>query len=129
MGAIINGSCRGKDILFARGRGLCALAAIPKKCGATPASTTTELTSSANPSSVGQTVTFTATLTSSAGVNPFGTVTFTAGDTTLGTVALSSGAASISTASLPGGSTLITATYNGADSFTGSSASLTQVVQ
>ena len=94
----------------------------------TPASTTTVLTSSANPSSLGQTVTFTATVTSSAGVNPFGTVTFTAGGTTLGTVALKDGVASVSTASLPEGSTLITATYNGADSFSGSSASLTQVV-
>jgi hypothetical protein len=95
----------------------------------TPAPTTTVLVSSANPSSLGQTVTFTATVTSSAGVNPFGTVTFSAGGTTLGTVALSDTVARISTASLPVGSTLITATYNGADSFTGSSASLTQVVQ
>jgi hypothetical protein len=44
-------------------------------------------------------------------------------------VALKDGAASVSTASLPVGSTTITATYSGADSFTGSSASLTQVVQ
>jgi hypothetical protein len=44
-------------------------------------------------------------------------------------VALKDGVASVSTASLSEGSTLITATYNGADSFTGSSASLTQVVQ
>jgi hypothetical protein len=95
----------------------------------TPSSTTTVLTSSANPSSPGQAVTFTATVTSSAGVNPFGTVTFTAGSATLGTVALKDGVASVSTASLSEGSTLITATYNGADSFTGSSASLTQVVQ
>jgi hypothetical protein len=95
----------------------------------TPASTTTALVSSANPSSPGQTVTFTATVTSLAGVNPFGTVTFTAGGSTLGTVSLKDGVANISTASLPEGSTLITATYNGADSFTGSSASLTQVVQ
>jgi hypothetical protein len=95
----------------------------------TPSSTTTVLASSANPSSPGQTVTFTATVTSSAGVNPFGTVTFTAGSATLGTVVLKDGVASVSTASLPEGSTLITATYNGADSFTGSSASLTQRVQ
>jgi len=95
----------------------------------TPSSTTTVLTSSANPSSSGQAVSFTATVTSSAGVNPFGTVTFTAGSATLGTVVLKDGVARISTASLPVGSTLITATYSGADSFTGSSASLTQVVQ
>lgn len=94
-----------------------------------PTSTTTAVTSSANPSSSGQIVTFTATVTSAAGLNPFGTVTFTAGTVTLGTVALKDTIAHISTAALPVGSTTVTATYNGADSFTGSSASLTQVVQ
>ncbi len=94
-----------------------------------PASTTTALTSSANPSLSGQNVTFTATVTSSTGLDPFGSVTFTAGSTTLGTVALKDTIASISTAALPVGSTTITATYSGADGFTGSSASLTQVVQ
>jgi hypothetical protein len=94
-----------------------------------PASTTTVLTSSANPSSSGQNVTFTATVTSSTGLDPFGSVTFSAGGTTLGTVALNDTIASISTATLPVGSTTVTATYSGADGFTGSSASLTQVVQ
>jgi hypothetical protein len=94
-----------------------------------PASTTTVLTSSANPSSSGQSVTFTATVTSSTGVDPFGKVTFTAGGVTLGTVSVTDTVAKISTATLPVGSTTITATYGGADSFTGSSASLTQVVQ
>jgi Bacterial Ig-like domain (group 3)/FG-GAP-like repeat len=93
------------------------------------ASTTTAITSSANPSSSGQTVTFTATVTSSTGVDPFGTVTFTAGEVTLGTVAVKNTVASIATATLPVGSTTITATYSGAAGFTGSSASLTQVVQ
>ncbi len=91
-----------------------------------PASTTTAITSSANPSSPGETVTFTATVTSSTGAHATGTVTFTAGATTLGTVALNGVIASISTATLPVGSTIITATYNGATDFTGSSASLTQ---
>ena len=94
-----------------------------------PASTTTVLTSSANPSSAGQKVTFTATVTSSTGVDPFGKVTFTAGTTTLGTVALKDGTASVSTAALPVGSTAITAAYGGADGFTGSSVSIVQVVQ
>jgi hypothetical protein len=94
-----------------------------------PASTTTAITSSANPSSSGQTVTFTATVTSSTGAHATGTVTFTAGAATLGTVALNGSVASISTDALPVGSTLITATYNGAADFTGSSASLTQTVQ
>jgi Bacterial Ig-like domain (group 3)/FG-GAP-like repeat len=93
-----------------------------------PASTTTTLTSSANPSSSGQSVKFTATVTSSTGVNPSGKVTFTAGATTLGSVALKNNVASISTAKLPTGSTTITATYGGATEFTGSVDSLTQTV-
>jgi Big-like domain-containing protein/VCBS repeat protein/FG-GAP repeat protein len=94
----------------------------------TPAATTTTIVSSVNPSSSGQTVIFTATVTSSTGLDPFGNVTFTAGAVTLGTVAVINTKASISTASLPVGSTTITATYNGAAGFTGSSASLTQEV-
>ncbi len=94
-----------------------------------PASTTTTIASSANPSSSGQSVTFTATVTSSTGAHPTGTVTFAAGATTLGTVALTGITASVSTAALPLGPTTITATYNGATDFIGSSASLTQTVQ
>jgi hypothetical protein len=94
-----------------------------------PASTTATITSSANPSSSGQTVTFAATVTSSTGLAPFGNVTFTAGTTTLGTVTLKDATASIATATLPVGTTTVTATYNGAAGFTGSSASLTQTVE
>jgi Bacterial Ig-like domain (group 3) len=93
-----------------------------------PALTTTVLTSSVNPSSSGQSVTFTATVTSSTGLDSFGSVTFTAGSTALGTVELSGTVAYISTATLPVGSTKITATYSGAKGFTGSSKSLTQKV-
>ncbi len=93
-----------------------------------PASTTTALTSSSNPSTQGQPVTFTATVTSSTGANATGTVTFTAGTTTLGTVSLTGVVASISTSTLPAGSSSVTATYNGVTDFTGSSASLTQTV-
>ena len=94
-----------------------------------PASTTTTVTSSANPSSPGQSVTFTATVTSSTGLDPFGTVTFTAGGATLGTVALKDMVASVSTSALAKGTVTITATYNGSAGFTGSSASLEQTVQ
>ncbi|MGA2966613.1 MAG: Ig-like domain repeat protein [Terriglobales bacterium] len=93
-----------------------------------PVSTTTAVTSSANPSSLGQSVTFTATVTSSTGAHATGTVTFTAGGATLGTVALSGIHASISTAALPEGATTITATYNGANDYAGSSGALTQTV-
>jgi hypothetical protein len=94
-----------------------------------PASTTTAITSSPDPSQSGQSVDFTATVSSSIGARATGTVTFTAGDTTLGTVALTGIHASIATAALPVGSTAITAAYNGSVDFSGSSASLTQTVQ
>lgn len=93
-----------------------------------PASTSTALTSSSNPSLQGQTVTFTAKVTSSTGAHPTGTVTFTAGSSVLGTVTLSGLIATVSTSTLPVGTTVIQATYNGVTDFTGSSASLTQTV-
>jgi hypothetical protein len=59
------------------------------------ASSTTSVSSSANPSSFGQSVTFTATVTGSGAT---GTVTFKDGATTLGTGTLSSGTATFATA-------------------------------
>lgn len=93
-----------------------------------PVPTTTVLASSLNPSSAGQAVTFTASVTSSTGLNPYGTVTFTAGGATLGTVPLNNTIARVTTATLPAGSTIVKATYSGATSFIFSSASLKQVV-
>ncbi len=93
--------------------------------------TTTTLTSSANPSVFGQSVTFTATEkpNPSAGGNSGGTVTFTDGSTTLGTIDLNSqGIATFTTATLAVASHTITATYNGNQYYLGSYASLTQVV-
>jgi hypothetical protein len=76
--------------------------------------TAVSLTSNLNPSAVGQSVTFTATVTSSAGgVNPTGTVTFFDGNTALGTPTLSgSGVATYSTSTLTNGQHQITAVYN-----------------
>ncbi len=78
--------------------------------------TATSLTSSVNPSAVGQNVTFTATVkpTGGAGVSPDGTVTFYNGAAILQTVAIgASGVATWSTAELPQGLNPITATYSG----------------
>lgn len=77
--------------------------------------TATNLTSSANPSAVGQNVTFTATVTSPAGggVTPDGTVGFYDGTTILQTVPVSGGVATYSTALLAQGPHAITAIYNG----------------
>jgi len=92
----------------------------------TQATTTTTVTSSPNPSVVGQNVTFKATVKSPT-VIPVGTVTFTAGTTTLGTVSLAGGKASLTTSALPG-KTTVTATYNGTSNITGSSGSVVQTV-
>ena len=96
------------------------------------ASTTTTLSSSANPSTIGQSVTFTATVNvvAPAAGTPTGTVTFSDGSTTLATVALSSsGTASFSTSTLAVASHSITAVYSGDSNFNGSTGSLTQNVQ
>jgi Bacterial Ig-like domain (group 3) len=89
--------------------------------------TTTVLVSSLNPSIVGQSVTFTATVT---GASPTGTVQFKDGATNLGSaVPLAGGNASFTTSSLTQGSHNITAVYGGDTNNLGStSTALTQIV-
>jgi hypothetical protein len=77
------------------------------------------LSPSANPSTYGQSVTFTATLTATSGT-PTGTVTFYNGSAMLGTATLSGGVATYlasSFASLPTGSYTITMSYSGDSTF------------
>jgi len=92
------------------------------------ASTMTTVTSSLNPSSYGQSVTFTATVAPQVSGTPTGTVSFynaTSGancaalgsSTLLGTGTLSSGTTSIDTGSLPAGSDTILACYSGDANF------------
>lgn len=96
-------------------------------------STTTTLTSSANPALPGQMVTFTAKVSavSPAAGTPTGTVTFSDGATTLGTVALAgSGQATFSTSSLTLGDHPIKVAYSGDSNFNAStSAPLNQTVR
>ena len=115
-----------------------------------PDATTTALTSSANPTTVGQPVTFTATVTPANSV-PFmsgiaqnnlafygtrqlgedldGTVTFMDGSTFLDTETVNeNGVASFTTSSLPAGSLAITATYSGNAAFLASVGTATQTV-
>jgi Bacterial Ig-like domain (group 3)/FG-GAP-like repeat/FG-GAP repeat len=89
---------------------------------------TATLTSSPNPSTQGQTVTFIAKITSPT-MTPTGPVTFTAGKTLLGTAQLGGGKATLNVSSLPWGSTTVTATYSGDSNIAKSSASDIQVVQ
>ena len=92
------------------------------------AKTAATITSSVNPSSVGQAVTYTARITSPT-VLPTGPVTFAVGTTLLGTVPLSGGKATFTTSSLPAGSNAIKVTYQGNSNIARSSARVTQVVQ
>jgi cyclophilin family peptidyl-prolyl cis-trans isomerase len=100
---------------------------------ASPVTTNMSLISSANPSPQGQSVTFTAAVSSAvpgAGT-PTGTVTFTdqTTGTTLGTDALdATGTATFSTSSLSGGSHTIVASYGGDSRFSPSTATTTQTV-
>jgi Bacterial Ig-like domain (group 3) len=76
--------------------------------------TTTSLSSSANPSNFGQSVTLTAVVANSGGPTPTGTVTFKNGTATLGSATLdSTGTATLATTKLPLGSDSLTADYNG----------------
>jgi hypothetical protein len=89
-------------------------------------STSTTLSSSANPSVFGQSVTFTATVT---GTGATGTVTFKDGGTTLGTGSLSGGTATFASSALTVGAHTITAVYGGDASFaTSTSPGVTQTV-
>jgi uncharacterized repeat protein (TIGR03803 family) len=85
--------------------------------------TTTTLTSSPNPTTQGQTVTFTAAVstTVTGKGTPTGTVTFNSGLGPLGTVTLVNGVATLPYASLPVGTNIITATYSGDGNFSPSS--------
>jgi hypothetical protein len=79
---------------------------------------TVTATSSINPSSFGQSVDFTATVTG-AGATPTGTVAVTDGATTLGTITLNaSGSGVLTTATLTGGSHSLLFTYSGDSNYT-----------
>jgi hypothetical protein len=93
--------------------------------------TTTTLASSANPSTHGSPVTFTATVKAVLSGSPSGTVTFRNGTTVLGTgtVNPTTHLAKFTTSSLPVGTFNITATYTASGNFLGStSAVLKQTV-
>ena len=91
--------------------------------------TSTSLTSSLNPASQGQSVTFTATVTSSSGT-PVGSVTFTDGSTILASnvTVNASGVATFSTSSLATGSHTIGASFAGSTGWQNSSTTLTQQI-
>ena len=87
------------------------------------------LTSSVNPSTFGQSVTLTTTVTGQFGGTVTGTVTFSSGSTSLGSASLSGNSAGLTTTTLPVGTDSITAVYSGDSNFAGSTSdAVTQVV-
>jgi len=92
------------------------------------ATSSAAITSSVNPSTLGQPVTFTAKITSPT-VIPTGPVTYTTGKTVLGTAQLRGGKATLTTSSLPAGSSTVTVTFSGDSNIAKSSASVKQIVQ
>jgi trimeric autotransporter adhesin len=76
--------------------------------------TSTTLVSSKNPSHVGESVTFTVTVTWQGGSPPDGEpIKFSSGTTIYGTVALKAGSASLAISNLPVGTPTVKATYGG----------------
>ena len=94
-----------------------------------PSPTSVALTSNANPSTYGQTVTFTANVTAAFGTAPAATVSFYDGTTLLGAVNMATQPPQISIFYLTAGAHSITATYAGNSNYAGStSAAVAQSV-
>jgi len=93
------------------------------------ATTVTKVVSSLNPAALGQTVTFTATVTSSSTIPDGSVVTFSDGGTTLGTAPTVSGVAVFTTSfNPPAGHHTITAAYGGDLYHKASSGTVTEIV-
>jgi hypothetical protein len=90
--------------------------------------TTTSMTSSSDPSFKGQSVTFTATVTSPAGPPTSGTLTFRYKTRILGVAGLTGGAGSVSVDSLPVGDLTITAFFYSPPAYASSGVQMFQVV-
>ena len=87
-----------------------------------PAETTVTFTGPSDPTAVGQSAAFTATVavTAPGGGSPAGTVTFFDGPTEVGAVAVAGGVAVLNTAALAPGGHTVTAVYNGGPNHTAS---------
>jgi hypothetical protein len=104
-------------------------AAVKQAVKALPAATTVVVSSSGSPSFINQSVSFTATVSSTDGSIPNGeTVTFFDGATQIGTGLTAGGVASFTTSSLSAKTHTIKATYAGDATFKTSSGTVTQVV-
>jgi uncharacterized repeat protein (TIGR03803 family) len=102
---------------------------VPFMLGSTLIPTTTTLSSSQNPSTSGEAVTFTAIVSPNPGAPSNGeTVTFKKGATVLGTGTLNGGSASFTTSTLPVGTTDVKAVYGTDAYFKGSTSNAVKQV-
>lgn len=117
------------DVCFGTGAGdgMLDLAQTPIPAPGTVASTT-KLTSSINPSVYQQSVTFTATVSSSGNVTPIGIVAFKDGTNSLASVSLVNGSASFTTSTLSGGTHSMSAVYSGDGNNQASTGTFSQTV-
>ncbi len=107
--------------------GSCGVVFKLSPCAGGKCDATVTLNSSANPSYVGQSVTFSVVV--SGGTIPAGSVTFEEGSTDLGTVTLFDGKANLTTTFTTAGSFSIVASYSGDQNYNSANSSpLTQVV-
>jgi Bacterial Ig-like domain (group 3)/FG-GAP-like repeat len=102
---------------------------VPLKQKVFKAATTTTLTSSPNPSQMGQLVKFVATVTGQYGGTPTGTITFKDNGSVIAQVGLSGGVARYKTSALTKGKHHIAASYGGDSNFQGSYGTVDQLVQ
>lgn len=126
--ATLNAGTMAATAVYAGDPGFGGSSSTPVKQVVNLATTTTILASSVNPSELGQSVTFTATVTPEFNCIVKGTVTFYDGATVLATAVVKNGAARFATRTLTSGTHNITAAYNGTANFDRSSAALTQTV-
>jgi Bacterial Ig-like domain (group 3)/MBG domain (YGX type) len=75
--------------------------------------TSVSVTSSASPSTYGESITFTASVSPASSPAPSGTISFYSGNSLLGSAAVSSGTANFTSSNLPAGTYLISASYSG----------------
>lgn len=102
-----------------------AAPSVPQNFAIAKGASTTAVTSSVNPSDLGETVTFTASVTSAGGA-PGGTVQFKDNGVNMGSaVSLSGGVAQFAIDSLPAGTRTISADYSGSGDFLTSTGMLT----
>ncbi len=126
--ALMGAAVPANDPLDSNGDGVITAADLAACTLQVRAPTTLKLVSSAEPAMIGQSITFTATLTSSQPGVPTGSIQFLDGAVVLGTVPISDGQAAFTTSFSTGDTHTINALYSGDTVFKPAQATLTQTL-